>query len=113
MDPQVICQRAGEIPEEWFEGDRAGLELSWKKSQKGEEGSDAQSVIFALRAGTRSPIGQTQAASPSHPQSTTQRSRFARIEDSMELYIVAGPNGASSTTFAHEFLPRYTDGGIS
>ena len=27
----------------------------------------------------------------------------------MELYIIAGPNGVGKTTFAHEFLPKYTD----
>ena len=27
----------------------------------------------------------------------------------MELYIIAGPNCAGKTTFAHEFLPKYTD----
>lgn len=27
----------------------------------------------------------------------------------MELYIIAGQNGAGKTTFAHEFLPKYTD----
>ena len=27
----------------------------------------------------------------------------------MELYIIAGPNGADKTTFAREFLPNYAD----
>src|SRR6516164_9162819 len=41
------------------------------------------------------------------PSRTTQGSRFARIDASMELYVIAGPNGAGKTTFAHEFLPKY------
>jgi predicted ABC-type ATPase len=27
----------------------------------------------------------------------------------MELYIIAGPNGAGKATFAREFLPNYAD----
>jgi predicted ABC-type ATPase len=39
----------------------------------------------------------------------TKALRFGRIVNRTKLYIIAGPNGVGTTTFARTFLPKYAD----
>ena len=52
------------------------------------------------------PEGSTAECGPQRRPSTG----FDRIGTFMELYVIAGPNGAGNTTFAREFLPNFING---
>ena len=80
MDASAIWECGTDIPEEWYEGDRAGL-------------NQLVDALYHRRTAIRGPIEKFR-------EST---------RNPLELYIIAGPNGAGKTTFAREFLPNYAD----
>jgi hypothetical protein len=80
MDASAIWECGTDIPEEWYEGDRAGLNQLVDALY--HRRTAIRGLIEKFRESTRNPL---------------------------ELYIIAGPNGAGKTTFAREFLPNYAD----